>query len=354
MASIIQIRGKWRAQIRLANHPKQTRTFATKGAAEAWAKDTETRLLRGEAAPATPTVSEIIQWYRELRDKGRPILDTANEHYMLKLLDRHLGPERWVDLTPERLAQWATVRKEDGAGPYTVNMEFSKLGTVARLVGPAKRVVLPDVVGMARPLLIHNRLIGGGGKRERRPTEDEMVRVLQAMREDYRDALLFAAITGLRRGELVAIRWADVDAARRLVRVDRKHPRLGKVSENVPILGDAWTILERQPRTDERIFPIHPQTLSKTWTETVRSLSIPDLQLRDLRHEGISRMFEAGYDIPQVALVSGHKKWETLKRYTQLKPEHLVEADRGIRKRPSRLRTASRRPRKSASQTPHD
>jgi len=42
-----------------------------------------------------------------------------------------------------------------------------------------------------------------------------------------------------------------------------------------------------------------------------------------LSHEGISRLFEAGYRIEQVALVSGHKSWAMLKRYTQLKPESL-------------------------------
>jgi site-specific recombinase XerD len=67
--------------------------------------------------------------------------------------------------------------------------------------------------------------------------------------------------------------------------------------------------------------------LSKYFTEACRELSIPDLHLHDLRHEGTSRMFEDGYEIQQVALVTGHKKWENLKRYTQLKPEDLHRGD---------------------------
>jgi site-specific recombinase XerD len=43
----------------------------------------------------------------------------------------------------------------------------------------------------------------------------------------------------------------------------------------------------------------------------------------DLRHEGTSRLFEAGLSIEKVALVTGHKDWRMLQRYTNLKPEDL-------------------------------
>jgi integrase len=90
----------------------------------------------------------------------------------------------------------------------------------------------------------------------------------------------------------------------------------------VPLLGDAWGILQRQPR-GERVFPLEAGTLSKYFTEACRALAIPDLHFHDLRHEGASQLFEEGYAIEQVALVTGHKKWENLRRYTQLKPEDL-------------------------------
>lgn len=52
--------------------------------------------------------------------------------------------------------------------------------------------------------------------------------------------------------------------------------------------------------------------------------------LIDLRHEGTSRLFEAGFAIEQVALVTGHKDWKMLRRYTHLKPEslHAIAASR--------------------------
>ena len=59
------------------------------------------------------------------------------------------------------------------------------------------------------------------------------------------------------------------------------------------------------------------------FTRACQDLAIKDLHFHDLRHEGTSRLFEAGFAIEQVALVTGHKDWKMLRRYTHLKPESL-------------------------------
>jgi integrase len=56
---------------------------------------------------------------------------------------------------------------------------------------------------------------------------------------------------------------------------------------------------------------------------TCKAIDIDDLCFHDLRHEGTSRLFEAGFSIQQVAMVTGHKDWRMLRRYTNLKPEDL-------------------------------
>lgn len=58
-------------------------------------------------------------------------------------------------------------------------------------------------------------------------------------------------------------------------------------------------------------------------TRACARLAIIDLHFHDLRHEATSRLFEAGYDIPEVASVTLHSSWNELKRYTQLRPESL-------------------------------
>lgn len=328
MASIIQINGKWRAQIRRKGHKPITKTHPTKAAATSWVRKIENELDAGGTVAGRYTVADLIDAYVKLREGSRPILDTSNEHYMLKALKRLLGGKDAARLSTEDLVAYCTERKDEGAGPYTLNMDLSKLSTALRYAASAKGLTLPDAVGNARPLLKHLGMIGGGGKRERRPTEDELVRIYAHLSGGrgvvYADAVLFAVATAMRRGEICGLRWADVDEAKKLVLVrDRKDPRK-KIGNDqlVPLLPEAWAIVQRQPR-GERIFPIEPGTLSKYFTESCRALSIPDLHLHDMRHEGTSKLFEQGYEIQEVALVTGHKKWDNLKRYTQLKPENL-------------------------------
>ncbi len=59
------------------------------------------------------------------------------------------------------------------------------------------------------------------------------------------------------------------------------------------------------------------------FTRAVNDCDIDDLHFHDLRHDGASRLFEAGYEVQQVALVTGHRDWNMLRRYTQIKPESL-------------------------------
>jgi integrase len=332
VASVIEVKGKWRAQVRRKGQPVYTRTFDSKAAAERWARQLEVDIDRGRVPGAVTgqavTVADLIQAYRELRDQARPISDSSTEHYTLNHLELHLGAKDALRLTAQDLVGYCSARKDDGAGPYTCNMDVGKLGTVLRYAALAKKITLPDVVGQARPLLTHLGLIGGGGKRERRPTDDELLRLVEYLEREhgalYADVVRFAVLTAMRRGEITRLRWDDVDAAKKLVLVrDRKHPRK-KAGNNewIPLLGDAWAIVQRQAK-GELIFPVHEQTLSKYFRWACQALSIPDLHFHDLRHEGTSRLFEQGYEVQQVALVTGHKDWRHLKRYTNLRPEDL-------------------------------
>jgi integrase len=332
MASVIKIGDKWRAQVRRRNHSPQTKTFRTKREADEWARALEARIdAKAEpTAAASHKVGELIREYRRVRlEAGREIDPASNTSYMLEHLRDDLGHESVTALTPARLVQWASMRKAQGAGPWTVNQELSALGTMLRHVASFLNLQLPDVTGQARPLLTHLKLIGAGNRRTRRPTDDELAAVLayvDARSQIVGDAMRVAAVTGLRRSELVTkLRWCELDARARAVMIrQRKHPRRQESrDELVPLLGEAWAIVQRQPRVSERVFPISPEKITDAFTAATRALGIPDLRLHDLRHLASSRLQELGFDDVERMAITGHRSAAMNARYTHPTPEHL-------------------------------
>lgn len=334
MASILKIGERWRAQIRKQGR-SISKTFRTKAEAQAWAKNSEVDIETPRAA-ASLTVGTLIEDYRKAREEsGRAVAPKSNEEYMLRKLKLAFADHLVHRLSTQDILKFAQDRKGAGAGPYTISMDISKLGTVMRHMGSIQDLALPDVVKNAWPALNHLKLVGPGGKRERRPSPAELEKIFTWFREHPEYKLPMEAIirvlmqSAFRRGEIFRITWTDLDEARRLVLVrDRKDPRQKQGNDElVPLIGDALEIIQRQPRNapDDRIFPYVPGTASKYFKWACDGKQIADLHLHDLRHEATSKLFEAGWDIPEVAAVTGHKDWRNLKRYTNLDPADVAE-----------------------------
>jgi integrase len=137
----------------------------------------------------------------------------------------------------------------------------------------------------------------------------------------------------MRLEEITRIDWADLDQAKRLITVhDRKDPRrkLGN-DQRVPLLSltgyDPLALIEEQASATGRkgrIFPYNSSSIGTAFRRACKELGIKNLRFHDLRHEGTSRLFEAGLALPEVGLITGHKDWKMLKRYLNLRPEEVV------------------------------
>ena len=144
----------------------------------------------------------------------------------------------------------------------------------------------------------------------------------------------------MRQEEICKARWSELDSRTRMLLIrDRKDPRDNKGNnQRIPLFAttgyDAWAIVEEQrtkrSNDDDRIFPFNHRSVGTAFRRGCADLGIHDLHFHDLRHEGTSRLFEAGFTIEQVALVTGHKDWKMLRRYTHLKPEtlHAIHASK--------------------------
>lgn len=130
----------------------------------------------------------------------------------------------------------------------------------------------------------------------------------------------------MRIGEVCKLQWDDLNIEHKTVLVrDRKDPR--KKTGNhmiVPLLGESFDIVMRQPKESSLIFPYNSRSVSAGFQRVRNSLGITDLRYHDLRREGASRLFEKGYSIEEVAQVTGHRSLNLLWQvYTQLFPHQL-------------------------------
>jgi integrase len=141
----------------------------------------------------------------------------------------------------------------------------------------------------------------------------------------------FALATGMRLGEICGLQVEDVNAqARTVVIRDRKDPRnKAGNDQTVPLLPDAWAIVEPliAGRDEGSIFGVRAASASTAFTRGCKAVEPPinGLVFHDLRHRATAEFFRMGLDIPRVALLTGHKTWAMLRRYTDIKP-HDVHA----------------------------
>jgi integrase len=344
MATLTKLRsGSWRAQIRRKGK-YVNETFIRRKDAEEWAIDMERRIDRQEPtitrkARNVKLFGNLIALHRQdLQEVGIKL--GRSKDFSLTLLDKHLGHLRPTELDRERFIKFGKDRALEGAGPVTLSIDLGYIKTILSHAAAVHGLIVSiEPLDLARIALKRLGLVGKGNERDRRPTQDEIDRILQGLDENPRQQLpvgrivRFAIATAMRQEEICRVEWRDFDPRTRMLLIrDRKDPRKKDGNnQRIPLLDvsgyDACKIIEEQGRfsniREGRIFPYNGRSVGTAFRRQCKDLKIEDLHFHDLRHEGTSRLFEAGFTIEQVALVTGHKDWKMLRRYTHLKPEAL-------------------------------
>ena len=150
---------------------------------------------------------------------------------------------------------------------------------------------------------------------------------------DYLQPMVLLTLnTGLRRGEVLQLRWADVDLLQRELIVRGDNAKSGK-TRHIPLNNEALTTLQ-QWRSDststEWVFAGHDgermQAVKTSWTGVLRSAAIIDFRWHDLRHHFASRLVMNGVDLNTVRELLGHSDLAMTLRYAHLSPEHKADA----------------------------
>jgi integrase len=215
------------------------------------------------------------------------------------------------------------------AGASTKQNYLSHMGAVFSVARPAWGYPL-DYQAIRDAYVVTKKLgiTGKSRARERRPTLEELDRLIAHFERikitrphalPMRKIICFALFSTRRQEEITRIAWADYDKTRVMVR-DMKHPGDKQGNDTwCELPPEAAAIIDSMPKVDRRIFPYSTDAIGAAFTRACKVLDIEDLHFHDLRHEGVSRLIEMGRTIPQAASVSGHRSWQSLKRYSHIR-----------------------------------
>lgn len=351
MASIIEVKGGHRAQVRRTGQPVMTKTFsvkkygtmdAAKKEAKQWAAKTEVEMDAGKKVGVHGKLGvtfgeAVTQFIAEKKDLGETSID------VLRNLRTGLGNIMLSKMSENDIIQYI---KNKNFSPMSGAIHFSYFSTVLKRAKVGWKYAVPDILPSARDSLKELGLTGTSRKRERRPTEEEIEKLMKYPFGEtipMADIIRFAIQTAMRQAEITRICFSTLrENEKTIVITDRKHPRKKKGNhKTVPLLEEALEIIKSQPRKigEDRVFPYHPKCVGQAFRRACKVLGIIDLHFHDLRHEGTSRLFELGYTTQQVQLFTGHEDLNMLQRYTHLKAKDMPQLGKKTTTEPATVQT---------------
>lgn len=349
MASIQERGDKFLAQVRIKRAGSiifsESKVFDTRVQAKAWGDGVEEDVRKNgpaKRASSKTTVGALVRMHLDAQLKIKPLLGRSTIHNHNKIADE-FDKILVGDLRPRHLIDYATRRRvEDGVSPATVKSDLSPISAAFGVARIAYEIDAdPEIVKAAMHHLDKQGLVSKSREVIRwvdQEEEEDALLAEFARRNTHHQTAIdmilvykFALAFPRRLGELGRIEWKDIDQKRRTIIIrDVKHPSRKQYNDQeVTLLEPAWNLLQTIPKLDARIFPHNMDSVGAAF-ERVRDRialtglpRIKDLRFHDLRHTGISMLFWHGLKIEEVAKISGHTNWNTLRRYTHIRPEDL-------------------------------
>ena len=320
MANIRKRGSSWTAQVRISGWRSFTKSFSKKTQAIAWSAHLESK-LRNAPVPTIITDNKVslgdllVRYAEEVAPSHK---SSVPETYRLRAIARSwIGELDIRYLNKQQFSQYQKDRLEK----VSVASVHAELSLIKRVLDTA---IKQWGYGIVENVIKTMKYSKGNVSRTRRLEADEKDRIIAAaklQRNEYICSIIeFAIETGMRRSEILKLKWQDINLETGFALLyDTKNGE----DRKVPLTLKCIQLLNQLPRSHEHVFPISATCLHQAWQRAVKRADIKDLRFHDLRHEAVSRFFEMGMSVPEVALISGHKDLTQLFRYTHLNPENV-------------------------------
>ena len=333
MATIRHRGTSWQVIVKRKGHPTQRKNFKTKAPAAAWARRIETSMDNGSWIDTRGTRLTLIDGIIDnlIHSFERFDLEVAGPKMSaLNQLKRYFEGWSIHDLTVDDVLDFAAHRRRT-VSPSTLQKQMSYLQQAIRV---SRVKVEEDVTGIAIKELVDRKIIMGSVHRDRRlkPGEYDRIKEAAGNHKWIMLAVDIALESGMRQGEIHALKHTDIDLEKGLITLLRKDKKSigGKKKAVIPLFKGVREVLLRGQnyfgKADTLFHVNNAASISDKFALVCKEANIHDLTFHDLRHEALSRMFEIKkMTLEQVQVVSGHSSFDQLSRYVNLRPEDLVD-----------------------------
>jgi integrase len=259
-----------------------------------------------------------------------------------------------------RLESWRRDRLKAGVKPVTLNRQIDTLRSCLRKAVDWQIIDTHPMAGLKRLKVDDDERVRYLSSAEEKRLRDALVKRdsdMRAARERFnahrakrheaalptrpagyvdniRPLVLLALNTGLRRGEMFSLRWADIDADASMLTVRAAAAKSGD-SRRVPLNDEAQQLLkawrkQNRPDADAFVFPgddgARLTNINKSWATVCKLGKLSNFRLHDCRHHFASRLVQLGVDLNVVRELMGHADLKMTLRYGHLAPDNLKSA----------------------------
>jgi len=244
-----------------------------------------------------PTLSEFTEEYiSHKRDVENKRSWKKDQTFLRKFID-YFGDTKLCDITTKQIDEYKLERLKK-VKAKTVNNELQVLKHMLNLAKKWNKLFIDNVVSKSG-------LIKTESNRKRILTYEEEKKLIENSSEHLKPIIKTALLTAMRLGELLSLRWSDVDLEQNYIKIRREVSK-SKKSREIPIsTAFRLLLLELKLKTGKSGYvfvtdtgipysPSNPSAIKRTFTTARRKSNLLDSRFHDLRHTALTRMAEGG------------------------------------------------------------
>ena len=250
----------------------------------------------------------------------------TDEYRLKRIKEFFKDVDNLRDITPLSIQKFRAERLKDGVSKVTTNREIQLLKKMFNVAieesyleeNPAKKIKLYSELDTVRDRVLEE--------------EEEQPRLFSELAEHVRPLVFVALHTGMRKGELLKLKWQNVNLEKRQIKVEKTKSKKVRFIPINSVLFDEFSKLKLKKGQEQRVFPFkYTQT---AWENARRRAGLDDLTFHDLRRTFGTRLLEAGVDIVTISKLYGHSSVLVTQRYLHPKDKLSKEAVEALVKNP--------------------